>query len=181
MLHPQRVDKSASGGEDASFEDIGVLFDGLLAQLLPVNLVVEAEGGGVVLTEGTVGHQEALAGDVGRHAVRPVQHGDLDRDQLTASEADLVAGLDGLEAPGLVEMRLDALEAPLGDHQGGPGCAAHHRWQASGMIHLGVVDATKSIFAGSTTSSAAAMSCPWSVPHTVSTRAALPSTTRKAL
>ncbi|MOA59812.1 hypothetical protein D3C78_1845190 [compost metagenome] len=59
-------------------QDVGVILDALFLQLDRIALVVEHLRAGVVLAEGVVTEQHGVAGHIGGHAVRPVQHRHLD-------------------------------------------------------------------------------------------------------
>ena len=120
-------------------EDVGVVLQRLLVQLLLVHLVVEAEAGGVVLAEGVVGHEDALARHVGEHAVGPVEHRGLDEDELAAPETDLVACFHDAEVPRRVVVAGDARLAPGRDDEGRLRTELHDGGQAARVIRLGMV------------------------------------------
>ena len=53
-----------------------------------------------MLTKGVIAEQHRIAGQVGHHAVRPVQHRGFYEDQLfTVTDIQRVAGFHGVEVP----------------------------------------------------------------------------------
>jgi len=120
-------------------EDVGVVLQGLLVELLLVDLVVEPERRRVVLAEGVVGHEQVFPRQVGEHAVGPVEHGGLDEHELALADGDAVARLDGPEFPGMVMDSLDALRPPLGDDEFGVGRVLHDEREPSRVVGLGMV------------------------------------------
>jgi len=120
-------------------EDVGVVLQGFLIEFLLVHLVVEAEGRGVVLAEGVVGHEQVFARQVGEHAVGPVKHRRLDEDQFVLPDGNAVARLDGPELPGPVVVPLDALHAPLGHDELGVGRILQDERKSPRVVGLGMV------------------------------------------
>ena len=81
-------------------EDVGVVTLALLEQFGLVHFVVEQALVTVVLTEGVVTEQHGIAGHIGHHAIRPVQHRRFDEDKLFAiADIQCVAGFHGVEIP----------------------------------------------------------------------------------
>ncbi|MBA7616861.1 hypothetical protein ES703_24163 [subsurface metagenome] len=120
-------------------EDVSIVFHRFLVELLLVDLIIKSEGIGIVLAEGVIGHEDIIPGQVGEHAVRPVEHGCLHKDELSLTDTDLISGLDCMEVPGLVVMSLYALQPPLGDNHRSFGGMAHHGRKSSGVVCLGMI------------------------------------------
>ena len=120
-------------------EDVGVVLERLLVELFLVHLVVETERRGVVLAEGVVRHEDVVPGEVGEHAVRPVEHRRFDEDELVRADVDPVARAHLSEFPVLVVMPRDARRSPFGYDQLGVRRVPHDEGQPSRVVGLRVV------------------------------------------
>jgi len=93
-----------------------------------------------VLAKGVVGEQDGIAGHVGEHAVRPVQHRRFDEHEfLAVAQVQFVAGLDHMEVPVLVVVSFERLDAVGGAVHGQVGAAAHKLGHGAGMVALSVL------------------------------------------
>ena len=81
-------------------QDIGVVTLALFEQLGLIHFIVKQTFVAVVLTESVVTEQDGIAGHVGHHAVRPVQHRRFHEDQLFAvTNIQRVAGFHDVKIP----------------------------------------------------------------------------------
>ena len=55
-------------------QDVGEILDCLFIQQALIRLVVKEFFHSIVLTERIIGKQDVVAGHIGRHRIRPVQH-----------------------------------------------------------------------------------------------------------
>ncbi len=89
------VNKSAEGSQN-----VRVILDGLGKELFLVDEIVERLVRRVMLSERVVAEKDVVAGQVRRHAVRPVEHLHLDKYEfLSVPYINAVAGFDRLEIP----------------------------------------------------------------------------------
>ena len=123
-------------------QDVGVVALALFVQFNLVHFIVEQVFVAVVLAEGVVAEQHRVAGQVGHHAVRPVQHRRFHEDQLfTITDIESIAGFHHVEVP--LRMMMVAV-----DRVDGVGGAVnrrirdlHHQLsQRAGMVLFGVVN-----------------------------------------
>ncbi len=110
-----------------------------MVELFPVHLVVEMERRGVVLAERVVRHEDVVSGEVGEHAVRPMEHRRLDEDELVRADVDPVTGAHLSHLPILVVVPGDARRPLLGYDQLGVRRVLHDDGQRPRVVGLGVV------------------------------------------
>ena len=72
---------------DRALDHVGIVFIG------------ETFGGGDVLAEGVVADEELFFGDVGNHAVRPVEHPGFHEMDIALADVDHLARLDHFDGP----------------------------------------------------------------------------------
>ncbi len=123
-------------------EDVGVVALALFEQLGLIHLVVKQTFIAVVLAEGVVAEQHRVAGHVGHHAVRPVQHGRFHEDQLLpVADIQRVARFHGVEVPlRMVVVAVDRVDGVGGAVDRGVRNIRHQLGQGPGVILLRVVD-----------------------------------------
>ena len=123
-------------------QDVGVVALALLEQLGLVHFVVEQALVAVVLAEGVVAEQHRVAGHVGHHAVRPVQHRGFNEDQLfTVADIQRVAGFYGAEIPlRMVMVAVDGIDGVGGAVDRRVGNTGHQLGQRAGVVLFRVVD-----------------------------------------
>ncbi|MNJ56364.1 hypothetical protein D3C77_519070 [compost metagenome] len=123
-------------------EDVGVVALALLEQFDLVHFVVKQMFIAVVLAEGIIAEQHRIAGDVGHHAVWPVEHRRFDKNQLFAvADIQRVTGTYDVEVPlGVMVMAIDRLHAIGGAVDRRVGDLRHQLSQRPGMVLFGMVD-----------------------------------------
>ena len=123
-------------------EDIGVITLTLLEQFGLVHFVVEQAFIAVVLAEGIVTEQHRIAGHIGHHAVRPVQHRGFDEDQLLAiADIQAVTGFYGVEIPlRMVVVTVDGVDGIGGAINWGVRNVRHQLGERARMVFFCVVD-----------------------------------------
>jgi len=92
----------------------------------------------IVLSECIVTEQDIILGQIGEHAVRPVQHRRFNENELLRADIQPVAGLDGSEIPVLMVMALQGLYGIGGAIDGGVGDEAHQLRQGAAVVTFGV-------------------------------------------
>ena len=138
----KRLEDLRGEGQD----DVVVVFLDRLFQHAAVVLIRKTFGGGDVLAEGVVADKELVFGDVGNHAVGPVQHTGFHEMDVPLADVDDVPGLDHFDGPAsgvelgfhetLADGRRDDLLglAALDELAQGPGVVFF------GVVHDDVVD-----------------------------------------
>ena len=123
-------------------QDVGVVALALLEEFGLVHFVVEQALVAVVLAEGVVAEQHRVAGHVGHHAVRPVQHRGFHEDQLLAvADIQRVAGFHGVEVPlRMVVVAVDRVDGVSGAVDRRVRNVGHQLGQRAGMVLFRVVD-----------------------------------------
>ena len=120
--------------------DVVVVFLDGAHEVALIVLIGIAVAGGDVLAEGVVADKQLVFGDVGDHAVGPVQHAGLLEDDVALADVQLVAALDHFDGPVLaVEVALHGLVAQGGDEDLFGLHAGHHFGQAAGVVGFHVV------------------------------------------
>ncbi len=127
----------AKGGED-----IGVVALALLKQLGLIHLIIEQMFVAVVLAEGVIAEQHGVAGQVGHHAVGPVQHWRFDKDQLFAvADIQRIASFHHMEIPFRVVMvTVNRVDSVMGTVDWRIGDMRHQLRQRARVILFGVVN-----------------------------------------
>ena len=123
-------------------QDVGVVALALFVQFSLVHFIVEQMFVAIVLAEGVVAEQHRVAGQVGHHAVRPVQHRRFHEDQLLAvADIQRVARFHGVEVPlRMVVVAVDRVDGVGGAVDRGVRNIRHQLGQGPGVILLRVVD-----------------------------------------
>ncbi len=92
-----------------------------------------------MLAEGIVRQQQAVLGDVGEHAIRPVQHGRLQEGERPVSQRDRVPGANDLSLPAVLEVLAEGIGATLAMDQRRLGRPGHHGRNGTRMVQLSMV------------------------------------------
>ncbi len=123
-------------------QDVGVVALALFEQLGLIHFIVKQALVAVVLTEGVVAEQHRVAGHVGHHAVRPVQHRGFNEDQLLAvADIQRVAGFHGVEVPlRMVVVAVDRVDGVSGAVDRGIRNVGHQLGQRPGVVLFRMVD-----------------------------------------
>src|SRR5699024_8248877 len=94
--------------------------------------------GGVVAAEGVHGEQRAQLGDVGVHAVRPVEEGHAQKAEGAPAQVDGLPVLHGAGGEGLVHDLLQKGDGGGAAHHGGVRGQIQQLFQAAGVVGFGV-------------------------------------------
>ncbi len=123
-------------------QDVGVVALALFVQFTLVHFIVEQMFVAVVLPEGVIAEQHRVAGQVGHHAVRPVQHWRFDEDQLlTVADIESVASFHHVEVPlRMVVMTVDGVDGVGGAVDRRIRDLHHQLSQRAGVVLFGVVN-----------------------------------------
>ena len=120
-------------------EDVAEVFAHLVPQHGLIDLVCEALRRGQVLAEGVVGQQQLVFGNVGKHAVGPVQHRRLEEGQCLVPQRDRVTAADDLTLPAVREVLAERLLTPFAVDECGIWRAGKYGRERCRMVQLGVV------------------------------------------
>ena len=123
-------------------QNIGIVALALLIKLNLVNFIIKQMFIAVVLAEGVVAEQHRVAGHIGHHAIRPVQHRGFDKNQLLAvADIQAVAGFHHLKIPLRVMMVSgDGVDGVGGTVNRRVRDLGHQLGQRAGMVLLSMVD-----------------------------------------
>ena len=123
-------------------QDVGIIALALFEQFGLVNFVVKQTFVAVVLAEGIVTEQHGVAGHVGHHTVRPVQHRRFNEDQLfTVADVQAVASFYHVEVPFRVMMvSVNRVNGVSGAVDWRVRDAGHQLGQRTGMVFFRMVN-----------------------------------------
>ncbi len=123
-------------------QDVGVVTLALFEQFSLVNFVVKQTFVAVVLTEGVVTEQHRIAGHVGHHTVRPVQHRRFNEDQLLAvTNVQRITGFHYVKVPfRVMVVPVDRVNGVGGAVNRRVRDAGHQLGQRPGMVFFSVVN-----------------------------------------
>lgn len=107
----KRLEDLRGEGQD----DVVVVFLDRLFQYAAVVLIRKTFGGGDVLAEGVVADKELVFGDVGNHAVGPVQHTGFHEMDVPLADVDDVPGLDHFDGQPVVSNWASMKRLPMVD------------------------------------------------------------------
>ena len=120
-------------------ENVGIVFFGVRHDAV-ADFIIELFGAGVVLSKGVAGEKDLVFLEVGKHAVRPMQHARLQESQGTPSQTEFLAVFHRLVVPGGEKMLFEVLGAHLGAEERLVFTnAVHDPRQPARVVHLGVI------------------------------------------
>ncbi len=121
-------------------QNVGVIFHGFFKQIALIHQIVIQLVGCIMLTEGVIAEQYVVAGQVSRHAIGPMKHGHLHKDQLFAvAGIQLVSGFYYLEVPILMVHAFKGFYRIGGAIDGGIRDKLHQLRKSPAMIYLPVI------------------------------------------
>ena len=122
-------------------QDVSEVLHRLPVQKAEIRFIVEQLLHRIVLAEGVVGEEDVVAGEEGRHGIRPVEHAHLHKDQLLAvPDIQAVARFNHVEVPAMFSiLSLNALYRVCRAVDGDIRDLLQKRRERTGVITLSMV------------------------------------------
>ena len=126
QLHGHNLVHLAESNGTVGVEDVGIVFHCLVVEFRGIDAVVVEAFGGVVLAKSVVAEEDAaVAVEVGKHRVGPMEHGGFDEGERGGTEGERITGFDVDEVPVLMIVSADDGLAFGGAVDGGVGDESH--------------------------------------------------------